>query len=129
MRDDFIWNWYLEGSSTLEEPLLGNHEGVFLEVIGFFPFEDIAAAFSTTGSAIASESQELDSIDITASKGSSIGGGGTTFELYTRKGNGASIWGDDGSATSSCLFDGLDDDPCLAIFLIAMAFLFAIWEI
>ena len=44
------------------------------------------------------------------------------------KGNGALIWGDDGLALASCLFDGLEDNPCPTIFLVVVAFLFAIWE-
>ena len=65
----------------MENPILGNHEGAFLEVIGYFLFEEVAAAFSTVGSRVASESEELDSVDIATSKGSSIGGEGTIFGL------------------------------------------------
>ena len=75
----------------MDEVLLGNHERACFEVIDSFTFEEVAATFSTAGSRVASEFERLDYVDSATSKGSSTRGGGTSFGLYIRKGNGALI--------------------------------------
>ena len=68
----------------MDEPLLGNQEGTYFEYLISYPLEEDASAFE--GGAEESEFEELDSIKITASRGSSTNGGGTTFKLYTCNG-------------------------------------------
>ena len=75
--------------------------------------EEDAIAFN--GGAQGSDLEALDSVEIATSwfksSGSSTGGGGTTFGLYTCNGQGASIWNGGGSVTASYLFGGLEKDP------------------
>ena len=126
--EDLCWYRYLEGNLILDEDLLGNHEGACLEVIGYFSFDEVAVALSTTGFEVVLDSNELDLVEIVACKGSSTWRRGTSFGLYIRKGNGTSIWSG-GSAADSCHFNGLKEEPFPLIVLEAVCFLLTIVEI
>ena len=114
----------------MDKALLGNQKGTCFEDLVSYPLDEDAVAFDR--GSYRSDSEALDSVETVASwfksRGSSIGGRGTTFGLYIFKCRWASIWSDGDLAAISCLFGGLEEDPLSSNFPFGCGFSLFHWR-